>query len=435
MAELVRRSLRMNPSRVIVGEVLGDEIVTMLNAMTQGNDGSLSTIHANSSMEVFNRIATYALQARERLPIEATHMLIAGAIDFVVFIEKRNDYHRGGTLRRYVSSIREVNGCDGRVLSSEVFAPGPDGSGLPHAPISCMEELAAYGYNPGGCGDDHFRPAGAAAGALTGAGLFLLFSLPVRPAPPAFAAQAPHWSRSLSTRVAVAGVAATVVLVVTGWPVVAVGPSLLVFAWRGLSGGAAEERGAMHRLEGLAAWTESLRDTIAGAAGLEQAIPSSIRAAAPTLRPHLRALVDRLHTRMALPDALALFADELDDPSADLVVAALMLNSRLRGPGLRDVLGALAVSAREELDMRRRVEAERRATRRSVQIVVITALAFAALLVVFNPAYVGEYARPARPGGARHRGRRCSAPGSPGCGAWPGSTSPRDCSWRQADHG
>src|SRR5579875_2834417 len=63
MAELVRRSLRMNPSRVIVGEVLGDEIVTMLNAMTQGNDGSLSTIHANSSLEVFNRISTYAIQA------------------------------------------------------------------------------------------------------------------------------------------------------------------------------------------------------------------------------------------------------------------------------------------------------------------------------------------------------------------------------------
>ena len=64
MAELVRRSLRMNPSRVIVGEVLGDEIVTMLNAMSQGNDGSLSTIHSNSSIEVFNRISTYAMQAR-----------------------------------------------------------------------------------------------------------------------------------------------------------------------------------------------------------------------------------------------------------------------------------------------------------------------------------------------------------------------------------
>ncbi|MDR0342830.1 MAG: Flp pilus assembly complex ATPase component TadA [Nocardiopsaceae bacterium] len=148
MAELVRRSLRMNPSRVIVGEVLGDEIVTMLNAMTQGNDGSLSTIHANSSMEVFNRISTYAIQSAERLPVEATHMLIAGAVDFVVFIEKHNDYGRGGSLRRYVSSVREVTGVDGRVLSSEVFAPGPDGKAVPHAPVSCAAELAGHGYDP-----------------------------------------------------------------------------------------------------------------------------------------------------------------------------------------------------------------------------------------------------------------------------------------------
>ncbi|MFI5079958.1 MAG: CpaF family protein [Streptosporangiales bacterium] len=148
MAELVRRSLRMNPSRVIVGEVLGDEIVTMLNAMTQGNDGSLSTIHANSSLEVFNRIATYAIQAAERLPVEATHMLIAGAVDFVIFIEKRNDYARGGRLRRYVSSIREVTGVDGRVLSSEVFMPGPDGRAVPYAPVACAALLAEYGYDP-----------------------------------------------------------------------------------------------------------------------------------------------------------------------------------------------------------------------------------------------------------------------------------------------
>ena len=148
MAELVRRSLRMNPSRVIVGEVLGDEIVTMLNAMTQGNDGSLSTIHANSSMEVFNRIATYAIQSAERLPVEATHMLIAGAIEFVVFIEKHNDYVRGGGLRRFVSSVREVTGCDGRVLSSEVFTRGPDCTAVPHAPLSCLDELAEYGYDP-----------------------------------------------------------------------------------------------------------------------------------------------------------------------------------------------------------------------------------------------------------------------------------------------
>ena len=146
MAELVRRSLRMNPSRVIVGEVLGDEIVTMLNAMSQGNDGSLSTIHANSSVEVFNRIATYAIQSVERLPVEATMMLIAGAIDFVVFVEKHNDYASGGRLRRFVKSIREINGVDGRVLSSEIFAPGPERVAVPAAPIACMEDLAAVGY-------------------------------------------------------------------------------------------------------------------------------------------------------------------------------------------------------------------------------------------------------------------------------------------------
>src|SRR6476646_9098309 len=150
MAELVRRSLRMNPSRVIVGEVLGDEIVTMLNAMSQGNDGSLSTIHANSSAEVFNRISTYALQARERLPVEASQMLVAGAIDFVVFVQRRNDYQRGGTLRRVVTSVREVNGVDGRVLSSEVFAQGPDGRPRAHAPVACLDELLAHGYQPPG---------------------------------------------------------------------------------------------------------------------------------------------------------------------------------------------------------------------------------------------------------------------------------------------
>ena len=112
--------------------------------------GSLSTIHANSSMEVFNRISTYALQAQERLPVEASHMLVAGAINFVIFIERRNDYHRGGTMRRMVTSVREVNGIDGRVLSSEVFMTGVDGLIAPHSPVTCIDELVAHGYQPSG---------------------------------------------------------------------------------------------------------------------------------------------------------------------------------------------------------------------------------------------------------------------------------------------
>ncbi len=146
MADLVRRSLRMNPSRVIVGEVLGDEIVTMLNAMSQGNDGSLSTIHANSSLEVFNRISTYAIQARERLPLDATTLLIAGALDFVVFVRKITS--PDGSSRRVVESVREVVGHDGQVLSSEVFAPDAEGRAAAHAPISCIADLEMHGYQP-----------------------------------------------------------------------------------------------------------------------------------------------------------------------------------------------------------------------------------------------------------------------------------------------
>ena len=163
MAELVRRSLRMNPSRVIVGEVLGDEIVTMLNAMTQGNDGSLSTIHANSWLEVFNRISTYAIQSAERLPVEATHMLIAGAIDFVVF-RRAQRLHPRRPLRRFVNSIREVTGVDGRVLSSEVSrrAGRPRGPARP-AGLPGRPGRRTAMTRPGVAGEQPVR-GGAAAG-------------------------------------------------------------------------------------------------------------------------------------------------------------------------------------------------------------------------------------------------------------------------------
>src|SRR5262249_38376941 len=62
-ADLVRMSLRMNADRVIVGEVRGDEVIPMLNALSQGNDGSMCTLHADSSATVFNKLALYAMQA------------------------------------------------------------------------------------------------------------------------------------------------------------------------------------------------------------------------------------------------------------------------------------------------------------------------------------------------------------------------------------
>jgi tight adherence protein B len=88
------------------------------------------------------------------------------------------------------------------------------------------------------------------------------------------------------------------------------------------------------------------------------------------------------------------FANDLNDPSADLIVAALILNARLRGPGLRDVLGALSASAREELDMRQRVDAARKATRRSVQIIVGITLVVVLGMTVLNRSYVAPYNQP-----------------------------------------
>lgn len=116
MSRLVRRTLRQNPDRVIVGEVLGDEVIDMLNAMSQGNDGSISTIHARSARGVFDRIATYAVMSKERLPHEATFQLIAGGLDYVVYIAK--DPQSG---HRYLDSILEVNGFDGTVLANMIF--------------------------------------------------------------------------------------------------------------------------------------------------------------------------------------------------------------------------------------------------------------------------------------------------------------------------
>ena len=150
MAELVRRSLRMNPSRVIVGEVLGDEIVTMLNAMSQGNDGSLSTIHANSSLEVFNRICTYAIQSAERLPSDATMMLIAGAIDFVVFVERRNEYaaRRRPAPHRHLGARGQRRRRPGAVQRGLRRGPGR-ASPCPRRRSSASTSCVAVGYQPG----------------------------------------------------------------------------------------------------------------------------------------------------------------------------------------------------------------------------------------------------------------------------------------------
>jgi len=159
MAQLVRRSLRMNASRVIVREVLGDEVIPMLNAMSQGRSGSMATIHADDSAGVFRRLASYAVQSPARLPLEATNLLIAGAINFVVHLDNTaplwpvNEPGPSGSGRssRHVTSVREVVGAEGPlVVSNEIWKPGPDGRAVASSPLreTTLALLMAHGYQP-----------------------------------------------------------------------------------------------------------------------------------------------------------------------------------------------------------------------------------------------------------------------------------------------
>jgi Flp pilus assembly protein TadB len=236
-----------------------------------------------------------------------------------------------------------------------------------------------------------------ASGAVAGAGVILLVNALIPREPSTVATPGSRLIarlRKFGNRLPLAVVAGLLVLLLTGWLVAAAATAGLVLAWDTLFGGASGERAGVAKIEALAAWTESLRDTVAGAVGLEQAIPTTAYAAAPAIADELNAMADRLRVRVPLPVALQRFADDLDDASADLIIAALILNSRLRGPGLRDVLTSLAESARAELDMRQRVNAGRKSTRRSVQIVIGVTVAFVVGLAIFNPAYVAPYGTP-----------------------------------------
>ena len=145
LAELVRWALRMSPDRVIVGEARGEEVLALLNAMSQGTDGSMATLHASSSRGAFSKLATYAVQAPERLPLEATNLLVANAVHFVIHLTQNGD-------RRYVTSVREVIDAEGpMVTSNEIFRPGPDGRAVPGVPIrnDTLDQLAEVGFDPG----------------------------------------------------------------------------------------------------------------------------------------------------------------------------------------------------------------------------------------------------------------------------------------------
>lgn len=129
LADLTRMALRMDPDRVIVGEVRGAEAFPMLLAMGQGNNGSMCTMHADSTRSVFPKLAAYVSMAATGLPVETVNLLIASAVHFVVYIDNSQRTRR-------VISIREVIDSDGiNIISNEVFQPGSDLVAVPAYPL------------------------------------------------------------------------------------------------------------------------------------------------------------------------------------------------------------------------------------------------------------------------------------------------------------
>ena len=129
LLDLTRMALRMDPDRVVVGEVRGAEAFPMLLAMSQGNNGSMCTMHADSSRSVFPKLAAYVSMAETGLPVDTVNLLIANAVHFVVQIELADGVRR-------VTSVREIVDAEGaRIVSNEVFKPGGDGRAVPGYPF------------------------------------------------------------------------------------------------------------------------------------------------------------------------------------------------------------------------------------------------------------------------------------------------------------
>lgn len=191
-----------------------------------------------------------------------------------------------------------------------------------------------------------------------------------------------------------AGVGGLGVWLVTGWIVPSLLAVFLIAIAPRMFGGGAAEKTSVAKLEALATWTESLRDTALAASGLETAIPATAANAPVLLREPLTRMTNRLAVRTPLPEALALLAEDLDDSGADMVVAALALNARQRAGSLTRVLTALAESTRVELEMRRRVMLQRNSVRRQAMQIAGVALILAAGQALFAPAWIAPYGTP-----------------------------------------
>ncbi|MDA0371191.1 MAG: type II secretion system F family protein [Actinomycetota bacterium] len=146
-------------------------------------------------------------------------------------------------------------------------------------------------------------------------------------------------------------------------------------------------------VEALAIWIEQLRDTMAGARGLEQAIAATASTAPHLLQKSVTRLADRLDHE-PLSNSARTFAEEVDNSLADFVVAVLVTASQQQVRDVGAVLSQLADCCRDEVRMRTRVWVSRARTRSAVRIIVGVLVVFVAGLFAFNRTYLEPYGSP-----------------------------------------
>ncbi|MCQ6246181.1 type II secretion system F family protein [Streptomyces malaysiensis] len=239
----------------------------------------------------------------------------------------------------------------------------------------------------------------AILGAAFGTGLLLIITGALR-RPVPHEATVGGWRQRLASRLPagwnrrrliIALTAGVVAGALTGWPVAALLTTAAMLTLPGLLGPDRATARRTERMEALALWTEMLRDTLSAAAGLEQAVLTTAAIAPAPLQRELHRLAASIRSSQPLPAALRIFADEADDPLADLVVAALVTAAERQASQLAALLGELADSVREQVAMRQRIDAGRASSRTGVRVTVTVTLGMAVGLTVFNRPYLAPF--------------------------------------------
>jgi pilus assembly protein CpaF len=137
--DLVRNALRMRPDRIVLGEVRGGEALDMMQAMNTGHDGSISTIHANSSRDALSRVETMMLMANINLPEKALREQIASALDLIIQLSRMTD----GT--RKLIEVSEVTGMEGSTITTQLIFKF-DQKGVENGKV--LGEFVATGVRP-----------------------------------------------------------------------------------------------------------------------------------------------------------------------------------------------------------------------------------------------------------------------------------------------